>query len=53
MGEQQSQESKQEAAGVEAPGQQKSSGESSIVIKVDGRGGNGPECATENHAGGE
>jgi len=53
MGQQQREEHEQKAAGVEAPGQQKSCGENSIVIEGDGSGGQGSESPLEDHGGGK
>ena len=53
MREKQGKKNEQETAGMEAPGQQKSSSENGVVVKIDGRGRYGPECALENHGSGK
>jgi hypothetical protein len=53
MGKKQGEESKQDTAGVETPGQQNPGDEDGIVIEADGWGRNDPECSAENHTGGQ
>ena len=53
MSQKQSEESKQDTAGMEAPGQQNPGHEDGIVIEADGGGRNGPEGAAKNHTGGQ